>query len=51
MTNVKTILESYERTGSYRRTAREEGVAHNTVKYVGFIRDSTIKLLKIVISE
>ncbi len=32
MTNVKTILESYERTGSYRKTAREVGVAHNTVK-------------------
>ncbi len=35
MTTVKTILETYERTGSYRRTAREVGVAHNTVrKYV-----------------
>jgi len=32
MTNVKTILESYERIGSYRKTAREVGVAHNTVK-------------------
>jgi hypothetical protein len=32
MTIVKTILESYERTGSYRKTAREVGVAHNTVK-------------------
>ncbi len=32
MTNVKTILESYERTGSYRKTACEVGVAHNTVR-------------------
>jgi len=32
MTDVKTILESYERTGSYRQTAREVNVSHNTVK-------------------
>ncbi|MBR1369982.1 hypothetical protein RJ53_11030, partial [Methanocalculus chunghsingensis] len=32
MTTVKTILDSYERTGSYRKTAREVGVAHNTVR-------------------
>jgi len=32
MTNVKTILESYERTGSYRKTACEVGVSHNTVR-------------------
>lgn len=35
MATVKKLLESYERTGSYRRTAREMGIAHNTVrKYV-----------------
>ena len=35
MTTVKTILETYERTSSYRRTGRELGVSHNTVrKYV-----------------
>lgn len=35
MATVKKVLESYERTGSYRRTAREMGIAHNTVrKYV-----------------
>ncbi len=47
MTTVKTILETYERTGSYRRTAREVGVAHNTVrKYVlraHAAREGTIK--------
>jgi len=32
MTQVKTILELYEQTGSYRGTAREAGVSHNTVK-------------------
>jgi len=35
MATVKTILEIYERTGSYRQTGRELGVSHNTVrKYV-----------------
>ena len=35
MATVKKLLESYERTGSYRQTAREMGVSHNTVrKYV-----------------
>jgi len=35
MTTVKKLLESYERTGSYRQTAREMRVSHNTVrKYV-----------------
>ena len=35
MTTVKKLLESYERTGSYRQTARDMGIAHNTVrKYV-----------------
>ncbi|MDO9540539.1 MAG: hypothetical protein Q7J09_11150 [Methanocalculus sp.] len=32
MTDVKTILESYERTGSYRQTAREVNISHNTAK-------------------
>ena len=35
MATVKKLLESYERTGSYRQTAREMRVSHNTVrKYV-----------------
>ena len=35
MTTVKKLLESYERTRSYRQTARDMGIAHNTVrKYV-----------------
>ena len=35
MATVKKLLESYERTGSYRQTAREMDVSHNTVrKYV-----------------
>ena len=44
---VKEMLESYERTGSYRQTAREMKVSRNTVrKYVlraQAVREGTIE--------
>jgi molybdenum-dependent DNA-binding transcriptional regulator ModE len=44
---VEKLLESYEQTGSYRQTAREMGVAYNTVrKYVlraQAVRDGAIE--------